>query len=182
MTARRQPSRRAPPRLTLVRSNCLESRRDGLKLAQAFSRPFRDCSEFPKVPGLSSWANLGRPFGADLQLGQKHFQGRSAASFCTPNQMFFAPSSSRHRERSASRIYHMTESLWRGVEGPRRCLLTDALQSFPATKTMKEIKKSQPLGMTKAMSTLSKDISRKGPRNCRSLGFARSLWLFQFPL
>ncbi len=37
----------------------------------------------------------------------------------------------------------MTESLWRGVEGPRRCLLADALRSFPATKTMKEIKKSQ---------------------------------------
>ncbi len=45
-------------------------------------------------------------------------------------------------ERSAARIYRITDGLWRAVEGPRRCLLTDALQSFPATKTMKEIKKS----------------------------------------
>src|ERR1700684_3605872 len=47
----------------------------------------------------------------------------------------------RHPERSASQIYHLTEGLWRAVEGPRRCLLADALQSFPATKIMKEIKK-----------------------------------------
>src|SRR6202167_5145890 len=44
-------------------------------------------------------------------------------------------------ERSASQIYRLTEGLWRAVEGPRRCLLADALQSFPATKIMKEIKK-----------------------------------------
>ena len=37
------------------------------------------------------------------------------------------------RERSASQIYRITEGLWRGVEGPRRCLLADALRSFPAT-------------------------------------------------
>ena len=36
-------------------------------------------------------------------------------------------------ERSASQIYRITEGLWRGVEGPRRCLLAGALRSFPAT-------------------------------------------------
>src|SRR6266851_9580793 len=50
----------------------------------------------------------------------------------------------RHPERSASRIYRLTEGLQRVVEGPRGCLLADALHSFPATKTMREIKKSQP--------------------------------------
>src|SRR6202167_2662455 len=44
-------------------------------------------------------------------------------------------------ERSASQIYRLTEGLWRAVEGPRRCLLADALQSFPVIKIMKEIKK-----------------------------------------
>jgi hypothetical protein len=47
----------------------------------------------------------------------------------------------RHPERSASQIYRLTEGSWRAVEGPRRCLLADALHSFPATKIMKEIKK-----------------------------------------
>src|SRR3984957_669862 len=28
----------------------------------------------------------------------------------------------RHPERSASQIYRVTQRLWRGVEGPRRCL------------------------------------------------------------
>src|SRR5712672_3564171 len=50
----------------------------------------------------------------------------------------------RHPERSASRIYRLTESLQRVVEEPRPCLLADALHSFPATKTMREMKKSQP--------------------------------------
>ena len=30
---------------------------------------------------------------------------------------------SRHPERSAARIYRVTQRLWRAVEGPRRCLL-----------------------------------------------------------
>jgi hypothetical protein len=29
----------------------------------------------------------------------------------------------RHPERSASWIYNVTQGLWRGVEGPRRCLI-----------------------------------------------------------
>ncbi len=34
-----------------------------------------------------------------LRSGEKHFQGRSVASFCTPNQMFFAPSSKPSSQR-----------------------------------------------------------------------------------
>jgi hypothetical protein len=44
-----------------------------------------------------------------------------------------SPPQSRHPERSAARIYRITDGLWRAVEGPRRCLLADALPSFPAT-------------------------------------------------
>ena len=50
----------------------------------------------------------------------------------------------RHPERSASRIYRLTEGFWRAVEGPRGCLLAAALHRFPATKTGKKSKKSQP--------------------------------------
>jgi hypothetical protein len=39
----------------------------------------------------------------------------------------------RHPERSASRIYRLTEGLQRVVEGPRRCLLADAIRGSPAT-------------------------------------------------
>jgi hypothetical protein len=46
--------------------------------------------------------------------------------------VFQAPRQSRHPERSASQIYRKQRALWRGVEGPRRCLLADALGSFPA--------------------------------------------------
>jgi hypothetical protein len=35
--------------------------------------------------------------------------------------VFQAPRQSRHPERSASQIYRVTQRLWRGVEGPRRC-------------------------------------------------------------
>jgi hypothetical protein len=44
-----------------------------------------------------------------------------------------APSQIRHPERSAAPIYPITNGLLRGVEGPRRCLLVHALQSFPTT-------------------------------------------------
>ena len=44
-----------------------------------------------------------------------------------------SPPKRRHPERSAPQIYRITEGLWRGVEGPRRCLLAGALRSFPAT-------------------------------------------------
>src|SRR5580698_10048351 len=44
-----------------------------------------------------------------------------------------APSQIRHPERSAAHIYPITNGLLRGVEGPRRCLLVHALQSFPTT-------------------------------------------------
>jgi hypothetical protein len=51
----------------------------------------------------------------------------------------------RHPERSASRIYRLTEGLQRVVEGPRRCLLADAIRSFPATNYKENQKKSQAL-------------------------------------
>jgi hypothetical protein len=51
--------------------------------------------------------------------------------FCISNQLYFiSPQQSRHPERSASPIYRKQGALWRGVEGPRRCSLTDALASF----------------------------------------------------
>src|SRR3984957_17175903 len=37
--------------------------------------------------------NVSAPSGLIYSSVEKHFQGRSAASFCTPNQMFFAPAS-----------------------------------------------------------------------------------------
>jgi hypothetical protein len=43
-----------------------------------------------------------------------------------------APRQIRHPERSASQIYRKQRALLRGVEGPRRCLLADALGSLPA--------------------------------------------------
>src|SRR6266700_4859606 len=58
----------------------------------------------------------------------------------TPPECFSELPQDRHPERSASRIYRLTEGLQRVVEGPRGCLLADALHSFPATKTMREIK------------------------------------------
>ena len=39
----------------------------------------------------------------------------------------------RHPERSASQIRRIKKGLGRGVEGPRRCLLADALLGFPTT-------------------------------------------------
>jgi hypothetical protein len=37
--------------------------------------------------------------------------------------VFFTPPQTRHPERSASQMDRVTQSLWRGVEGPRRCLI-----------------------------------------------------------
>jgi len=53
--------------------------------------------------------------------------------FCTRNRKFFNPRQNRHPERSAAPIYPISNGLWRGVEGPRRCLLADAFPSFPTT-------------------------------------------------
>jgi hypothetical protein len=75
---------------------------------------------------------------------------RSFRAFCIPNRMFFCfstPQQNRHPERSASQIDHVTQRSWRGVEGPRRCLLADALQSFPTTKLQAKLKKSQALSV-----------------------------------
>src|ERR1700760_3432326 len=52
----------------------------------------------------------------------------------TQSDVFQPPPQNRHPERSASPIYRITQDLWRVVEGPRRCLLADAIRSFPAKK------------------------------------------------
>jgi hypothetical protein len=44
------------------------------------------------------------------------------------------PPQTRHPERSAARIYRVSQLLWRAVEGPRRCLITHAALSFSATE------------------------------------------------
>jgi hypothetical protein len=64
--------------------------------------------------------------------------------------VFQGPRQSRHPacpgvpwERSASQIYHNQRALWRGVEGPRRCWLADALGSFrPQTTTEDKVTNS----------------------------------------
>jgi hypothetical protein len=54
-----------------------------------------------------------------------------------PYPCSFSPPQRRHPERSAARIYRITDGLWRGVEGPRRGLLSDVPPSFPtATPTV----------------------------------------------
>src|SRR5271167_4447852 len=53
---------------------------------------------------------------------------------------FFNPKQTRHPERSAAQIYRTMNGLWRGVEGPRRCLLADALWSFPTTNFNRSLK------------------------------------------
>jgi hypothetical protein len=46
-------------------------------------------------------------------------------------RMFFVKiPKNRHPERSASRIYRVTQRLWRGVEGPRRCLSYPCCSDF----------------------------------------------------
>ena len=49
-----------------------------------------------------------------------------------PTSFISSPRQSRHPERSASQIYRKQRTLWRVVEGPRRCSLADAIGSFPA--------------------------------------------------
>ena len=44
-----------------------------------------------------------------------------------------APRQNRHPERSASQIDRVTQRLWRGVEGPRRRLITPGARSFSTT-------------------------------------------------
>jgi hypothetical protein len=54
--------------------------------------------------------------------------------------LFSTSNKTRHPERSAALIYRMAGGLWRGVEGPRRCLLADALPSFPTTNYKPNLK------------------------------------------
>jgi hypothetical protein len=64
-----------------------------------------------------------------------------------PPVVFQAARQSRHPERSASQIYREQRTLWRGVEGPRRRLLADAIGSFPAqTRTEDNVTNSDHSG------------------------------------
>ncbi len=54
-------------------------------------------------------------------------------TFRTHYHVCFTQQQNRHPERSASQIYRITKGLQREVEGPRRCLLADAIPGFPAT-------------------------------------------------
>src|ERR1700722_7749506 len=105
----------------------------------------------PRIIGglLSAFMNPGSPFllgikpralpALALFLAIVGLSSREPVTFSifscfyTPNRMFFNPPQRRHPERSAAQIYRITDSLWRGVEGPRRCLCADVLPSFPAT-------------------------------------------------
>ena len=49
-----------------------------------------------------------------------------------------APKQNRHPERSLRRVYRKQRALWRGVEGPRRCLLADALGGFQQQTTTED--------------------------------------------
>ncbi len=52
-------------------------------------------------------------------------------SITAPNKK--SPPPNCHPERSASQMDRVTQHLWRGVEGPRRCLITPAVRSFSTT-------------------------------------------------
>src|ERR1700692_2140879 len=72
---------------------------------------------------------------ATLDRKSGEAEGSAVRHSGAPNLPFYnskLPPQSRHPERSASRIYRNQMALWRGVEGPRRCLLADALGSFLA--------------------------------------------------
>ena len=53
---------------------------------------------------------------------QKHWKGLRPISANLFRMFFVKFPQNRHPERSASQIYRVTQRLWRGVEGPRRCL------------------------------------------------------------
>jgi hypothetical protein len=72
---------------------------------------------------------------ATLDMKSGEAEGSAVRHSGAPNLPFYdskLPRQSRHPERSASPICRKQRTLWRGVEGPRRCLLADALGSFPA--------------------------------------------------
>ena len=59
--------------------------------------------------------------------------------------VFQSPPERRHPERSASQIYRISTSLWREVEGPRRCLLGRCSSELSGHELQGKLKKSQPL-------------------------------------
>ena len=65
--------------------------------------------------------------------------------FLDPTRCFQFLPERRHPERSASQIYRISESLWREVEGPRRCFLGRCSSGLSGHELQGKLKKSQPL-------------------------------------
>jgi hypothetical protein len=77
------------------------------------------------------------------------------------------PQQSRHPERSASQIYRKQKALCREVEGPRRCLLADALGSFPAANYTGDKKSQTPSEAegSGVLRTVRGNVCSKAPRS-----------------
>jgi hypothetical protein len=74
-------------------------------------------------------SNIRKKPAPDLRLPPRLPMGANLS------RVFFVKTpTNRHPERSASQIYRVIQRLWRGVEGPRRCYLTDAVRSFSPTE------------------------------------------------
>jgi hypothetical protein len=130
-------------------------RKSGEAEGSAVPRTFRGSVESPLQTRLSSrpepkgekHASVQQPLSMEpspFPLSSREPVTFSIFScFAHPISCISSPRQSRHPERSASLIYRKQRALWRGVEGPRRCLLADALGSFPAANYTEKIKKSQ---------------------------------------
>jgi hypothetical protein len=93
-----------------------------------------------------------------------------------PISCISSPPQNRHPERSASQIYRKQRALWRGVEGPRRCLLADAHRSFPAANYNGGDKGTGDQG--KAYLIAGKSLNRyAGPLSPRAIQFWFLGWL-----
>jgi hypothetical protein len=120
-SATNQPSLRAPPSpLSSSRAKPRDLQFRGSLLEMFFERSNGIVLPHPSVPNRIVIPRACDFF--DLFVFSAHLTG-----------CFFTIRQSRHPERSAAQIYRITDGLWRGVEGPRRCLLADVLPSFPAT-------------------------------------------------
>ena len=149
-------------RNTILKQNChLDRSVPGFPATQhsettayaAFSkesrRKFANATNANRKSGVAQWRDLRFSFSshpdvkplactyscstggkwASRLIQAKYHEPRERVCVCCHR---IAPRQSRHPERSASRIYRKQSASWRGVEGPRRCLLADALANFPA--------------------------------------------------
>src|SRR5271168_2365258 len=89
-----------------------------------------DCEPPPYARTLSTH-DRALPGGPFLNLSREEC---NKAAVAMKLRVFFVKlPQNRHPERSASPIYRVRKRLWRGVEGPRRYLITHAAQSFSST-------------------------------------------------